>query len=128
MEISAQEVAAFLGRLLSEGHGLAARVEGAMVHLPDQKMRVAVDTPEIQHRGMSIRVPIGVNHPSWGEPFAWDQAVGIAADERHPVAQALDAWTHNVLPVFAAMAMPADRLPWDGHGSLKSWALVVPRG
>ncbi|MFB4314372.1 DUF6348 family protein [Actinomadura sp. 21ATH] len=226
MEIGAHEVAAFLARMLGEGHGLAVRAEGALVHLPDQKMRIAVDTPEIQHNGMSIRVPIGVNHPSWGEPFAWDQAVGVAVDERHPVTQALDAWTHNVLPVFAAMAMPggdlaaraaaftvasagrtadvyygplairdfgglgeelkraaagrpptmvvveelfdgyalperplwvytfcarmpdgpitevtllngdssdafghvADHLPWAGHGSLKSWALVVPRG
>jgi hypothetical protein len=110
MEISAQEVAGFLARMLGEGHGLAVNVEGAVVHLPEAELRIAVDTPDPQRHGMSIRLPIGVNHPSWGEPFAWDQSVGIAVNERHPAAEALDGWLHNVFPVFAAMAMPGSDL------------------
>ncbi|MFI0348876.1 DUF6348 family protein [Actinomadura sp. 9N407] len=110
MEISAQEVAGFLARMLGEGHGLAVNLEGAVVHLPESKLSIAVDTPDPQHHGKSIRLPIGVNHPSWGEPFAWDQAVGIAVNERHPAAEALDGWLHNVFPVFAAMAMPGGDL------------------
>ncbi|MFC5747775.1 DUF6348 family protein [Actinomadura rugatobispora] len=115
MEINAAEVAAFVARLLGEGHALETRVEGAVVHLPESGLRVAVDAPDPESHGKVIRIPIGVNHPAWGEAFAWDQAVGVASGERHPVADAVDGWVHNVFPVFAAMAMPGSELAGRAH-------------
>ncbi|GAA2417620.1 hypothetical protein GCM10010191_30330 [Actinomadura vinacea] len=115
MDIDAAEVAAFLARLFTEGHALRAHVEGAVVHLPESGLRVAVDTPAPEPHGKIVRIPIGVGHPSWGEPFAWDQAVGLATGERHPVADALDGWLHNVFPVFAAMALPGGDLARRAH-------------
>jgi hypothetical protein len=115
MEISAAEVAAFVARLFGEGHALETRVEGAVVHLPAAGLSVAVDTPAPEPHGMVVRIPIGVGHPAWGGQYAWDQAVGIAAGDRHPVADAVDGWVHNVFPVFAAMAMPGSDLAGRAH-------------
>jgi hypothetical protein len=40
----------------------------------------------MQAHGKSIRVPISVAHERWDGVYAWDQAVGIAGKDRHPVA------------------------------------------
>jgi hypothetical protein len=110
MDVTAETLAGRLARMLAEGHGLAARPDGTVVHLDAGGLRVKVGDPDTQPHGLSVRVPIGVNHPSWGEVFAWDQSVGLAAGDRHPTAEALDGWVHNVLPVFAAMALPGSGL------------------
>ncbi|MBA9007031.1 hypothetical protein [Thermomonospora cellulosilytica] len=110
MDITAETAADLLARLCAEGHGLPARRDGTVVDLGGSGLRIAVDAPDLQENGLVAQVPIGVGHPRWGEVFAWDQAVGIGGQDRHPVADALDGWMHNVLPVFAAMALPGGDL------------------
>jgi len=106
MDITAETAADLLARLCAEGHGLSARRDGAMIDLGECGLRITVDAPRMQDNGLVVQLPIGVGHPRWSGEFAWDQAVGIGGRDRHPVANALDGWVHNVLPVFAAMALP----------------------
>ncbi|WP_067465032.1 DUF6348 family protein [Actinomadura macra] len=110
MGIGAQEVAEYVARMLGEGHGLPVTRDGAVVEVTGTGVRVAVAEPETYMDGRSIRVPIGVAHPSWDGMFAWDQTVGVGGGERHPVAEALDGWAHNVFPVFAAPLLPSSDL------------------
>ncbi|MEV0401955.1 hypothetical protein [Actinoallomurus sp. NPDC050550] len=52
-------------------------------------------------------MPIGVNHPAWGEVFAWDQAVGVGGGDRYPVVAAAYDWLHNVFPVCTVLKLAA---------------------
>ncbi|GAA0345473.1 hypothetical protein NE235_28725 [Actinoallomurus spadix] len=113
--MDAASAAELLARMFGEGHGLACRLDGNVVELPDAGLRVAVDTPDLQPNGVIVRVPIGVNHPAWGDVFAWDQAVGVGGDDRHPVAAAAYEWLHHVFPVFAAYALPGHELAANVH-------------
>jgi hypothetical protein len=108
--MDAASAAELLARMLGEGHGLACRLTDGVVELPEARLRIAVDTPDLQPNGVIVRVPIGVNHPAWGEVFAWDQAVGVGGDDRNPLVAAAYDWLHNVFPVFAAYAMPGHDL------------------
>lgn len=109
-EISAASVAEFLARMLAEGHGIPARHDGDAVDLPEHRLRIVVEAPDMQPNGLVVRVPIGVVLPEWDDVPAWDQAVGIGGGERHPVAEAIDVWTHNTFPVFAAAYIPGNDL------------------
>jgi hypothetical protein len=75
--MDAASAAELLARMFAEGHGLACRRDDGVVELPEAGLRIAVGTPDLQPNGLVVRVPIGVNHPAWGEVFAWDQAVGV---------------------------------------------------
>ncbi|WP_433178156.1 hypothetical protein [Actinoallomurus sp. CA-150999] len=52
-------------------------------------------------------MPIGVNHPAWGEVFVWDQAVGVGGGERDPVVAAAYDWLYNVFPVGTVLKIAA---------------------
>lgn len=117
--MDAASAAELLARMFGEGHGLACRLDGVVVELPDAGLRVAVDAPELQPNGLVVRLPIGVNHPSWGKVFAWDQAVGIGQADRDPAAVAAHDWLHNVFPVFAAYAMPGHELARNVHSDVR---------
>ncbi|MEV4255857.1 DUF6348 family protein [Spirillospora sp. NPDC049652] len=109
-EINTVAVAEYLARMLSDGHGIPAHQDGDAVDLPEHGLRVVVGTPELQPNGQVVRVPIGVVLPGWEGVPAWDQAVGIGHDERHPVTDAVTGWMHNTFPVFAAAYVPGTDL------------------
>jgi hypothetical protein len=110
MEIGTEKIAESLALLLAESHDLPVSRDGALLSVTGTGVRITVDTPKSFMDGRTVQVPIGVNHPSWGEIFAWDQAVGVGADDRHPIAEAVDGWLHNVFPVFAAALLPSSDL------------------
>ncbi|MCO5994788.1 hypothetical protein [Actinoallomurus rhizosphaericola] len=113
--MDAASAAELLARMFGEGHGLACRLDNNVVELPEARLRIAVDIPDLQPNGVVVRMPIGVNHPAWGEVFAWDQAVGVGGEDRHPVVAAAYDWLHYVFPVFAAYAMPGHGLAANVH-------------
>ncbi|MDL4773887.1 MULTISPECIES: DUF6348 family protein [Thermomonosporaceae] len=110
MESAEQEIAGHVARMLGEGHGLPVTLDGAAVDITGTGIRVAVGAPETYLEGRTIRIPIGIAHPSWNGMFAWDQTVGTRGADRHPVAEALDGWAHNVFAVFAAALLPSSDL------------------
>jgi hypothetical protein len=118
--MDAASTAEVLARMFAEGHGLACRHDGGVVELPEAGLRIGVDAPDLQPNGVVVRVPIGVNHPAWGEVFAWDQAVGVGGDDRDPVVAAAYDWLHNVFPVFAAYALPGHELAANVHTEVRS--------
>ena len=109
-----------LVRMCAEGHGLACRYDRGTIELPEAGLRIAVGSPDMQPNGQVVRLPIGVNHPAWGEVFAWDQAVGIGGGRYpHPVVNAVSDWLHNVFSVFAAYAIPDHELAANVHSETR---------
>nr|WP_042195793.1 hypothetical protein [Kibdelosporangium sp. MJ126-NF4]CEL22225.1 hypothetical protein [Kibdelosporangium sp. MJ126-NF4]CTQ93007.1 hypothetical protein [Kibdelosporangium sp. MJ126-NF4] len=103
------KIAELVAAMLTESHGIAATQHGDVVELPELALRVKVDPP-IWHQGDKlVQLPIAIGDPTWSA-LAWDQAVGVAGEDTPPLAQALLAWVHHVLPLFIALRAPDNPL------------------
>lgn len=103
------KIAELVAAMLTEGHGIAAVARSGEVDLPDLELRVRVDPPIWHQDGTLVQLPLAIGDPRWPAP-AWDQAVGVADGGTTPLAQALLAWTHHVLPLFVALREPGNPL------------------
>ncbi|MCE7005888.1 hypothetical protein LWC34_24100 [Kibdelosporangium philippinense] len=107
MTTEVDKITQLIAAMLSESHGIAAFQRGDTVELPELSLVVRVSEP-IWH-GNLVQLPIGIGDPAWSA-LAWDQAVGVAGEDGHPLAQALMAWVHHVLPLFIALRAPSNPL------------------
>ncbi|CAM3616913.1 hypothetical protein KIPE111705_16900 [Kibdelosporangium persicum] len=105
----ADKITGLIAAMLSESHGIAAVQRDDVVDLPDLALRVKVDPPIWHQDGRLVQLPVAIGDPSWSA-LAWDQAVGVAGEDAHPLAQALMAWVHHVLPLFIALRDPDNPL------------------
>ncbi|ALG13698.1 hypothetical protein [Kibdelosporangium phytohabitans] len=96
------KITELIAAMLTESHGIAAIQRGDVVELPELSLRVKVDKPIWHHEDRLVQLPIGIGDPEWSA-LAWDQAVGVAGEDTPPLAQALLAWVHHVLPLFIAL-------------------------
>ncbi|ONI85853.1 hypothetical protein ALI144C_12115 [Actinosynnema sp. ALI-1.44] len=104
-----EKIAELIAAMLTESHGIAAVQRGDGVELPELALRVEVGQPIWHHDGQLVQLPVGIGDPAWST-LAWDQAVGVAGEETPPLAQALLAWVHHVLPLFIALRDPDNEL------------------
>lgn len=109
MTTEVDKITQLIAAMLSESHGIAAFQRGDVVELPDLSLVVKVEQPIWHQDGKLVQLPIAIGDPSWSA-LAWDQAVGVAGEDMHPLAQALMAWVHHVLPLFIALRAPDNPL------------------